>query len=147
MIESLAALALVALGGAVGAVLRYLLSVGMLRYFAIQQWVGIMLINVVGCLLIGACAAGLVMVSGTPGPVADWLSTASGIPAEMAAHRGHLLLMTGVLGGFTTFSTAMLDVFVLWRQGKKVSAAITLVVTPVAAILAVMVGFGIGGAL
>ena len=56
----------------------------------------------------------------------------------MAAHRGHLLLMTGVLGGFTTFSTAMLDVFVLWRQDKKVSAAFTLVVTPIAAILAVI---------
>lgn len=146
MIESLVEFVLVALGGAVGAVLRYLLSVGMFRYFAIQQWVGIMLINVLGCLLIGACAAGLVMASGSPGPVADWLSTASGVPVEMAAHRGHLLLMTGVLGGFTTFSTAMLDGFVLWRQDRKLSAAITLIVTPVAAILAVAVGFGIGGA-
>ena len=136
---------LVGLGGAVGAVLRYLLTVGMFRYLGLQLWLGIMLVNVVGCLLIGLCAAGLVLAEGAPGPMAVWLARISGASAEATMERGHLLFMTGLLGGFTTFSTAMLDVYVLWRLQNRAFAMWNLFLTPILGLLAVMAGLRIGG--
>lgn len=74
----------VALGGAVGASLRWLLGVGVLRLTGPTAFpVAVLGANVLGSFLMGVFVV-------------------------MAAHRGltHLspLVMTGLLGGFTTFS-------------------------------------------
>ena len=135
---------LVAIGGSIGAMFRVLLTVGASVYFKVPFWTGIMVVNIVGCLLIGAAAA--VLTASNAGDL--WLvrtieSMLGGSPGGV--HGVELLLLTGVLGGFTTFSTAMLDIWVLWRSGHFTKAMISLFVTPLAAILALSFGLWIGG--
>lgn len=90
-------LSLVALGGAVGATLRYLTGVGVVRLIGHQEFpLAIITVNVVGSFLMGAFVV-------------------------VAAQRGltHLspLVMTGVLGGFTTFSAFSLETVTLIERG------------------------------
>ena len=135
---------LVLIGGSIGAMLRVLLTVSAALYFKVPFWTGIMVVNIVGCLLIGAAAAGL-----TASNAEDlWLvrtmqSMLDGSTGGL--HGVELLLLTGVLGGFTTFSTAMLDTWVLWRSGHSTKAMLSLFGTPIAAILALSLGLWIGG--
>jgi CrcB protein len=42
---------------------------------------------------------------------------------QLSANRFAPLLMTGVLGGFTTFSAFSLDAVTLWERGETVPAA------------------------
>ncbi|MEM7723444.1 MAG: fluoride efflux transporter CrcB [Pseudomonadota bacterium] len=93
----------VALGGAIGAALRYLTGVGVLRLFGITQFpIAIIAVNVIGSFLMGAFVVA-------------------------AAHRGltHLspLVMTGLLGGFTTFSAFSLEAVTLYERGAVGMAA------------------------
>ncbi len=83
----------VALGGAIGSGLRYL------SYQVVPAPWGTLAINVLGSLAIGVLYVAL-------------------------AGRGHLapLLMTGVLGGFTTFSAFSLDALKMAQAGQGVQA-------------------------
>ena len=115
----------VALGGAIGASCRYLVGVGVLRMLGPTSFpLGVLGVNILGSALMGAFVV-------------------------LAAHKGltHLspFVMTGVLGGFTTFSTAMLDVYVLWRLQNRAFAMWNLFLTPILGLLAVMAGLRIGG--
>ncbi|MDO5703527.1 MAG: fluoride efflux transporter CrcB [Paracoccus sp. (in: a-proteobacteria)] len=89
----------VAIGGAFGSFARY--SVGRL-VGASGFPVATLIVNVAGSFAMGLLAAAL-------------------------AHRwGNAyapLLLTGVLGGFTTFSAFSLDTLTLWEQGQAVAAA------------------------
>jgi CrcB protein len=89
-------LILVAAGGAAGSVLRYLVGLGALRAFGPGFPWGTLAVNVAGSVVIGALAVVLT------GPRAG-LSP---------------LLVTGFLGGFTTFSTFSLDALRLWQGGQ-----------------------------
>ena len=82
----------VALGGAVGAALRYLVV------SAVAFPVGTLVVNVVGSFAMGVLFAVLLA-----GP----------LPSRLAAFA-----MTGVLGGFTTFSAFSLDVVKLIEDGR-----------------------------
>ena len=106
-------------GGAVGASLRWSATLLAARW-RIPVWWAILFVNTLGCLALGALA----------GAVRE---------AELEA-----FLLVGLLGGFTTFSTASLDVWVLWRSGERADAACCLVATPVLAITAMFVGVAIG---
>ena len=91
---------MIALGGATGAVSRYSVSKWMLRYTL--DWtfpIATFTINVMGCLLIGVLAG--------VGERFNWLTSDL-----------RLLLITGVLGGFTTFSAFGLETFTLLRRGE-----------------------------
>jgi CrcB protein len=90
---------LVAAGGAVGASARHLVGVVSLRVFGSGFPAGTMIVNVVGCLAMGILA-GLF---------------ATRIQGSQALR---LLLATGFLGGFTTFSAFSLDFTVLWERGQ-----------------------------
>lgn len=91
----------VAAGGAIGSSLRYLSNVGAMRLFGPGFPWSTLFVNIVG-------------------------SFAMGLLVELLAHRGgqHYapLLMTGILGGFTTFSAFSLDTMVLWERGDHLSA-------------------------
>jgi len=107
---------LVALGGAVGAALRYLTGVGMMRLWGPQDFpLAIITVNVVGSFLMGVFVVA-------------------------AAHRGltHLspLVMTGLLGGFTTFSAFSLETMTLFERGAVGQATLY---------VALSVGLSIGG--
>ncbi len=107
----------VAFGGGLGALLRYFAAnIG-------QSWtpsefpLGTILVNIVGCSLIGFVTALLI------GPLFQ--------------HREflRLLLIVGVLGGFTTFSTFALDTFELLEDGRVQQAVMYVVLSNVLGIL------------
>ena len=89
----------VALAGGVGACARFWLDRGTQR--SLSSWgdpagarLGILVVNVIGCFLAGA-ATHLV-------------------PADLMP-----VVSTGFLGGFTTFSTALVDAVTLWADGFR----------------------------
>ena len=96
----------VAAGGAIGAVLRYLVVAGSLRLTGPGFPAGTMAVNVAGSFLMGLAAVAL--MERFPG---SW---------RMAAP----FLMTGVLGGFTTFSAFSLDALYLLERGRWAAAAV-----------------------
>ncbi len=89
----------IALGGAGGSVMRYV-AAGL-----VQRWAGgafpagTLLVNVLGCFAIGCLA--------TP------FQEGGLVPQEV-----RLLVMVGLLGGFTTFSTFGLETIQLLRDGE-----------------------------
>ncbi len=85
----------VAIGGAIGAVLRYVVVQ------AVSFPYGTMLVNVLGSFLIG-----LVLI----------------LLAEKGLDRFQPLVMTGVLGGFTTYSTFSLDTLRMFESGQIAGA-------------------------
>lgn len=90
-------IAAIALGGALGSVLRYLLANAVQTVVGRQFPAGTMVVNVIGSLLIGVLYV--------------WLleRTAAGATARA-------FWMVGVVGGFTTFSSFSLETFNLVAQ-------------------------------
>lgn len=109
----------VALGGAVGASLRYLTGLWALRLVGPGFPVAIIAVNIVGSFLMGAFAV-------------------------FAAQRGlmHLspLVMTGFLGGFTTFSAFSLEAVTLVERGQFGAAAGYVGLSVIGSILALILG-------
>jgi fluoride exporter len=118
--RSAAVLGAVSAGGALGAAARYGLSVAWPHRPGTFPW-ATFVTNVTGCLLIGVLMVIMTEV--------------------LAAHR--LLrpfLGTGVLGGYTTFSTYTVDVQQLVSGGAVRTALVYLVGTVAAALVAVYAG-------
>lgn len=109
--------AVVALGGGAGAVARYAASLWWPTPAHGFPWT-ILWVNVVGCAVIGAFMV---------------------IITEVRTARPLLrpFFGTGVLGGFTTFSTYAVDVRDLLDGGKAGAGLVYLAVTPLAALAAV----------
>ena len=95
-------LAQVALGGATGATLRYMVTTSSTRMFGVGFPIGTLAVNVLGSFLMGL----LVVVM-----------------AEKTGNRLAPFLMTGILGGFTTFSAFSLDAITLYERGQTALAA------------------------
>ena len=95
----------VAVGGATGAVMRYLLGAQALRAFGGGWPYGTLIANVLGGLLMGALVAVL---------------AARGGPDQ---EKWRLLLGVGVLGGFTTFSAYSLEVVAMIERRAWLQAA------------------------
>jgi CrcB protein len=109
----------VALGGALGAVARYLTGLAALRLMGPGFPWGTLAVNT-----LGAFAMGLVVVA-----LAHWGQT-----------RLAPLLMTGFLGGFTTFSAFSLDALTLWERGEPLSAAVYVAASVVLSLAAIFAG-------
>lgn len=107
-----------ALAGGGGAVLRYLVDVGVARFAGRRFPWGILLVNVSGSFALGLVTAAL---------------------PEAA-----VLLGAGLLGGYTTFSTAMLDAVALWRDGERPAAAFDAVGMLLLGLLAAALGLVLG---
>ncbi|MEM9047661.1 MAG: fluoride efflux transporter CrcB [Pseudomonadota bacterium] len=97
--------AIVALGGALGAVMRYLLTAAAFRWFGPGFPWGTLGVNVVGSFAMGVL--GVLLMERLPG---SWRAAAP-------------FALTGVLGGFTTFSAFSLDVWLLLERGRTALAA------------------------
>ncbi|AHM03971.1 Protein crcB-like protein [Roseibacterium elongatum DSM 19469] len=113
----------VALGGAIGASLRYLTGVGLVRAFGHLAFpLGVITVNVLG-------------------------SFAMGLFIGMAAQRGltHLspFVATGILGGFTTFSAFSLEAVTLYERGALGLAAAYVLANVVLSITALFVGLAL----
>lgn len=122
-------LLMVAAGGALGASLRYLTVAWAGRAFGLGFPAGTMIVNVLGSLLIGLLAVAL--MERFPG----------------AWGRYAPFLITGVLGGFTTFSAFSLDALYLLERGRIEAAAVYIGGSVLLSILAVWAGFAAGRAL
>lgn len=118
--------AFVALGGAIGAVLRYLIALLFIeKGLSTFPW-ATLAVNILGAFLIG------VVVTMAPEDPADpW----------------RLLLGTGLLGGFTTFSALSLETVVLFEAGRHVAGVANLLGTAAAGLLASVLGVAAGRAL
>ncbi|MBB2938195.1 CrcB protein [Amycolatopsis bartoniae] len=120
-----AVLGAIALGGALGALARY--GVGELLPHASGGWPwSTLLVNVSGCLAIGV----LMALIGRFWPRQRLLRPFAGV---------------GVLGGYTTFSTATLEVVQLVQAHRPVLALLYLAVTALGALVAVAVGAAVVG--
>ncbi len=119
-----AAALLVALGGAVGAVLRYAVGVWAVQAGPNVRWPwGTLVVNLVGSLAIGLLAPTL---------------------ARNDALR--LLVVTGVLGGFTTFSAFSFDTLAMIQAGRTGAALAYVAVSTAGGIALCALGWRIAAA-
>jgi len=107
---------IVALGGAIGAACRFLVGVLVMRMVGVADFpLGVIAVNIIGSFLMGVFVVA-------------------------AAQRGltHLspFIMTGILGGFTTFSAFSLEAVTLRERGQVAMAG---------AYVALSVGLSVGG--
>ncbi len=93
----------VALGGALGSALRYLVNITLPRLFGHGFPYATMTVNVLGSFAMGVLVVVLAMKGG---------------------NRFAPFLMTGILGGFTTFSAFSLDAAKLVETGEVGTAAV-----------------------
>ncbi|MCZ2076580.1 MAG: fluoride efflux transporter CrcB [Bryobacterales bacterium] len=119
------AVALVAVGGAVGSVARYLLSGVVLE--RTLEWrfpLGTFLVNVAGCLAVGLLGALVVK-------------------HDLFSANTRVLLFSGIAGGFTTFSAFGLETFYLLRRGEALVAGGYVVASVAVGMLALWLGFSL----
>ena len=112
----------VAAGGALGAVVRYLVAIGSGRAFGTDFPWGTLIINVTGSFLIGIFTAMFAIRWNLP-------------------QAARVFLTVGICGGYTTFSTFSLDAWYLIERGQTWASAaymIASVVLSVGALIAAM---------
>jgi len=113
---------LVALGGAVGSVARYKISGWVLHHTIDWKFpAGTFAVNVLGCLVAGILAG-----------LAE--------KHDLFSADARLLLFTGVLGGFTTFSAFGLETMFLIRRGDVLIAGSNIVLSVIAGLFALWLG-------
>ncbi|MCV2882393.1 fluoride efflux transporter CrcB [Actibacterium sp. XHP0104] len=110
-------LAQVALGGAIGACARYLTGLGATRLMGHGFPWGTLTVNVVGSFLMGVLVVLLAVKFG---------------------NRYAPLLMTGLLGGFTTFSAFSLDAITLFERGQVMVAGVYVLASVVLSLAAIV---------
>jgi CrcB protein len=106
MLGSMLNFVLIGVGGGLGAIARYISGLAILRVAGEAFPWSTLLINGVGSFLMGL--------------LVGWLALKGEAP--MANHL-RLLLATGFLGGFTTFSTFSLEAVMLWERNPALAAA------------------------
>ncbi len=115
-------LLLIAAGGALGSVARYLFSSFVLRATASLFPVGTFAVNVAGCavfgLIVGAAQQRFVL-----------------------SPEARAFLLIGILGGFTTFSSFAYESFALMRDGQFLAAAFNIVGQVTAGVVGLWAGY------
>ncbi|MEZ5997859.1 MAG: fluoride efflux transporter CrcB [Hyphomonas sp.] len=115
----------VAAGGAIGAAMRHGVGLMAVRHLPPGWPHGTFIVNILGSMLMGL--------------LAGWLAfRGQGGPQEF-----RLFLMTGILGGFTTFSAFSLEVANFVRSGDMTRAAMYAGLSVVLGLLALFFGLWI----
>lgn len=107
--------------GGLGAATRYLIDIGIARLAGTRFPWGVLVVNVTGSLALG------LLVGLLPGAA--------------------FVLGAGFLGGYTTFSTAMIDAVALWRDGGRRAAVLHTGGMLLAGVAAAVAGLALGHAL
>ena len=115
---------IVFLGAGVGGAARHGVNVLSARLVGTGFPTGTLVVNALGCLLMG-------LIAGT-------FAFRGHLPQEM-----RLFLTTGILGGFTTFSTFSLDAALLWERGEAGLAALYVGASVVLSLAGVAAGLGL----
>ena len=112
-------------GAGIGGALRHAVYLWMPHLLDTQAFpYDTLSINVVGSFLMGV--------------IAEYFVLRFGLRQHL-----RLFLTTGILGGFTTFSSFSLDAVVLWQQDKVLAAAIYVVASVVLSIGALVAGLAL----
>ncbi len=117
-------IAVISIGGALGALSRYGVNVGSVQLFGHGLPWGTLIVNVVGSFLMGIVIAKF--------------SQMDGVSQDL-----RYLILTGFLGAFTTFSTFSLDFVTLWQRGEMMQAMCYMLLSVVLSILALFVALWI----
>lgn len=115
-------LVLVFVGSGIGGLLRYLLGGWVQKLHGPTFPMGTLVVNLVGCLLIGFCGAAL---------GGRWL----------VREEYRVGLIAGVLGGFTTFSAFGWETFGFLNDGQFARAAANVALSVVLGLVAVWAGY------
>jgi len=116
-------ISLVAAGGAIGALLRYGVVQVVVQFHSQPFPIGTMLVNIAGSFAIGVLMARY---------------------AVLDSESARLFWVTGVLGGFTTFSAFSWDAVQLVQRGALGSAALYVVGSVGLSLVAVAAGYALG---
>lgn len=116
-----ALIASVFVGGGLGSVARHFSVLAADKFFNSSFAYGTLIVNIVGCFIIGA--------------LMESFALKLDAPAEMRA-----LLVTGFLGGFTTFSAFSFDFYKMIQTGQALQAAAYVVASVFFSLLAVFAG-------
>ncbi|MCX5521238.1 fluoride efflux transporter CrcB [Kaistia defluvii] len=114
---------LVFIGAGLGGVFRHGVNIGLARGFGAAFPWATLTVNVIGSCVMGMLVGYLAFRGG-----AHW------------TQHARLFLATGVLGGFTTFSTFSLDVVMLLERGETGSAALYAGSSLIVSVLALFAG-------
>lgn len=112
---------LVALGGSVGSILRYLASVFTTKFYSANFPLATFIVNIIGCLIIG---------------ILFGLFEKNGIVNDNL----RLLLITGFCGGFTTFSAFSSENINLLQNGNFMTAIVYISLSVILGLFAVWFG-------
>ena len=121
---------LVFLGAGLGGSLRHAVNVACGRYCGLDFPWGTLAINATGSFVMGLFAG--------------WLAFKGGLHWTQSAR---LFAMTGILGGYTTFSAFSLDAVLLWERGQMGHAAVYVGASVVLALAGLVAGLSIMRAL
>ena len=122
-------LIVIALGGAFGSVLRFLVSTGVYQWLGRGFPYGTLSVNVMGSFLIGLLAEAMILQRVT------------------FALEYRSAILVGFLGGFTTFSSFSLETLYLIEEGAISKAAVNILLSVIACLLAVWLGLLAGRSL
>jgi CrcB protein len=116
---------MIALGGAIGAVLRFAGSNAVYSWLGRDFPYGTLMVNILGSFLMGLLAILFIeRLEATP---------------ELRA-----FILIGVLGAFTTFSTFSIETFYLIEQGEVFKAGLNMLLSVVLCVIAVSAGVFLG---
>src|SRR6218665_1789970 len=118
------AILIIWIGGGLGSVMRYLAQLGMSKLMTVTFPAGTLLVNITGCFMIGLLY---------------------GLADKYAAltTEWRLFLVTGLCGGYTTFSSFSYEGISLFRQGNYTYFILYILLSVVAGLLATMGGISI----
>ena len=123
MVDTLLRVLLVGAGGAAGSVARYGVTAGARALVGDRFPVGTLAVNAMGCLV-----AGVLLALAAEGELTE---------------NQRLLLMAGVLGGFTTFSAFGAETFALASEGQLVRAGLNIMLNVFVSLGAVWAGWAL----
>ena len=115
---------IIGLGGFIGTILRFLLSSSIEKSFATSIPIGTILVNLIGCFLIG-------LLSG-------YFTQKLGDQTQL-----FFFLTIGVLGGFTTFSAIAMDSQVFIENGEYLKMLTYISVQSILGIALCLIGYNI----
>jgi CrcB protein len=115
---------LIAAGGGLGSVLRYLISGWGQRLIQTPFPLGTLTVNLIGCLLIGFLNALFARV--------------------LIREEYRIALLAGVLGGFTTFSSFGWETFALLNDAAYWRAVLNIMASVLLGLVCVWLGYRIG---